>query len=170
MDEEIIEKILKFKPQGKVLDLGCGEGEISIELAKKGFDVTCIDISEDKIEEINELPKIKAVCSDLKDYVIDENYDVILVLGVLHFLSKEKVYEIMDNIKEKTKQEGLNIYDVLAKGDVREEENLEGHYFTIDELKEIYDGWEIFELEEFMDLDEEDGVENKVIRLIFKKI
>ena len=40
-------KIINSKkiPPGTALDLGCGLGDKSIKLAKKGFDVTAIDIS-----------------------------------------------------------------------------------------------------------------------------
>ena len=40
-----------LKPGGKVLDIGCGNGNISYQLAKSGFAVTGMDISEDAIAE-----------------------------------------------------------------------------------------------------------------------
>ncbi|MCY9456984.1 class I SAM-dependent methyltransferase, partial [Bacillus inaquosorum] len=35
--------------KGRILDLACGTGEISIRLAEKGFEVTGIDLSEEML-------------------------------------------------------------------------------------------------------------------------
>src|SRR5690606_21513134 len=36
-------------PLSKILDIACGEGRFSLEFAKKGFDVTGIDLSNESI-------------------------------------------------------------------------------------------------------------------------
>lgn len=42
---------LKPEPGSKMLDVACGKGRHSMQLAGKGFDVTGIDLSEDSIKE-----------------------------------------------------------------------------------------------------------------------
>ena len=42
---------LKPRPGSAMLDVACGKGRHSIQLAEKGFDVTGIDLSEDSIRE-----------------------------------------------------------------------------------------------------------------------
>ena len=42
---------LKPKPGSYMLDVACGKGRHSIQLASKGFDVTGIELSEDSIDE-----------------------------------------------------------------------------------------------------------------------
>ena len=52
--EAFIDKLISYlKPAGNstMLDVACGKGRHSIQLANKGFDVTGIDLSEDSIEE-----------------------------------------------------------------------------------------------------------------------
>jgi len=49
IEKEIIFDLLRPEPGQKVLDLGCGTGHYSIELAQKGLEVTGIDISEEMI-------------------------------------------------------------------------------------------------------------------------
>lgn len=44
--ETIIEKIEK---KGRILEIGCGTGQLAIQLAKKGLDVVAVDISSDMI-------------------------------------------------------------------------------------------------------------------------
>jgi SAM-dependent methyltransferase len=51
---EFINKLINFlnpPPAAKMLDVACGKGRHSIQLAGKGFDVTGIDLSEDSIRE-----------------------------------------------------------------------------------------------------------------------
>jgi 2-polyprenyl-3-methyl-5-hydroxy-6-metoxy-1,4-benzoquinol methylase len=47
---------LKPPPGSSMLDVACGKGRHSIQLASKGFDVTGIDLSEDSIAEANRYP------------------------------------------------------------------------------------------------------------------
>jgi len=42
---------LKPKPGSRMLDIACGKGRHSVQLASKGFDVTGIDLSEDSIKK-----------------------------------------------------------------------------------------------------------------------
>ena len=38
-----------LKPDGKILDLGAGAGEYSLYFAKKGFDVTAVELAENNV-------------------------------------------------------------------------------------------------------------------------
>ncbi len=44
-DADFLEKALKLAPEAKILDVPCGEGRLSIELAKRNYKVTGVDIS-----------------------------------------------------------------------------------------------------------------------------
>jgi SAM-dependent methyltransferase len=50
-EADFLTKVLQTKPDARLLDVPCGNGRISIELAKRGFRVTGFDISEEFIEE-----------------------------------------------------------------------------------------------------------------------
>jgi cyclopropane fatty-acyl-phospholipid synthase-like methyltransferase len=52
-EAEFLIKVLKCKPGAHVLDVPCGNGRLSFELAKHGYRVTGVDISEEFIEEAN---------------------------------------------------------------------------------------------------------------------
>lgn len=172
--KEIIEDILKFKKSGKILELGCGEGGTSLELARRGFEVTCIDISKtaiNKIKEESEKRKIKinALCKDLEDYNLEENYDVIFATGFFHFLKKERAFELIDTCKKHTNKGGINLFEVLLEGDPSQEDDSEGYYFFINKLKELYSDWQIIEYDEYEDYDEDEEWNNKIARIIALK-
>ena len=79
-----------FKDKGKVLCLAEGEGRNAVFLAKKGLEVTAVDISSEGIAKTLRLAKeenvtIDAICSDLSSYSFaSEKWDVI-VLIFAHF-------------------------------------------------------------------------------------
>jgi SAM-dependent methyltransferase len=74
---------------GRALDIAMGEGRNAVFLAKKGFDVTGVDISEVAIRKAKRLARenkvrIATVGADLNKYQIaPETYDVILVFYYL---------------------------------------------------------------------------------------
>jgi len=172
-DEELIEDILRYKKYGKVLEIGCGEGGTSLELAKKGFDVTCIDISKTAIEAIKKEAilkntKINAICADLEGYEIEDSYDIIIANGFFHFLPEKKALKLIENCKEHTNKGGINIFDVMLEGDPSQKDS-EGYYFPEGKLREIYFDWKIEDYEEYEDYDEEEEWNNKLARIIAVK-
>lgn len=63
----VIDSIKYLPSAAKVLDLGCGEGKNSFYLAKKGFNITSIEISEAGIKKLKDFakkrkPKNKSWC------------------------------------------------------------------------------------------------------------
>jgi 2-polyprenyl-3-methyl-5-hydroxy-6-metoxy-1,4-benzoquinol methylase len=123
-EKDIIKNILRYKKEGKVLDLGCGEGGNSIELAKRKFDVTCIDISKTAIKQIKEESKkrklkVKAICEDLNLFKGAEKYDVILFLGVSHFIKNP--LKLIKHLMEILNKGGVFILDILKEEKIDKE-------------------------------------------------
>ena len=58
---DFIEKEINFDKSLKILDIGCGTGRHALELAKRGYTVTGIDLSESQLERARE----KAIAMDL---------------------------------------------------------------------------------------------------------
>jgi SAM-dependent methyltransferase len=116
-DQKILSDILRYKKSGKVLDLGCGEGGLTLKLAEKSFDVTCIDISKIAIQKIKDESKkrklkVNAMESDLENYKINKSYD-----GILQFLGMngEKYIKKIKKIKEFLQYNPVLLEVFLAK-------------------------------------------------------
>ena len=81
---------------GKVLDLGCGAGWTSRFFAKKGYDVTGVDICADKIqcaEEVNRkdgLGHLRFVAGDFESLPFDNEFDCAVFLDSLHHAEDEE--------------------------------------------------------------------------------
>lgn len=150
-DKEIIRSILNIKYSGRVLDIGCGEAGTSLKLAELGFDVTVIDISKTAINMIKKEAKkrrlkINCMCVDIENYNLERNYDIIIVIGVLHLVSKRFVKDVINTIKAKTNLIGINIIDVFLKGS-KCEIGSKGYYFNKEEIIGFYPEWKLIEHE-----------------------
>ena len=74
-------------PVGRALDIACGEGRNAIYLAREGFDVDAIDISDAALEKGRAAAgglKINFIAADLEVFQIPENsYDLIINFNYL---------------------------------------------------------------------------------------
>lgn len=154
--ESIVQDILKYKTLGSVFELGAGQGRNSLYLAKNGFEVTARDISKigiDKLlQEANNLEfSIKGEVGDARQLSLEKDFDIFVSTYMLHHLSREQALELIAQMKEHTKPEGLNAVTVFTKnGDFyRNNPETENFYPDKNELKNLYTDWEILEYQEF---------------------
>ena len=86
--------------KGKVLDLGCGWGDFSNYLQKRGFDVTGIDLDPDNLKTAkNKNKNIRFILADITKLHLKEKYDTILLLGVLDYLVNVEPVEFLSGLK-----------------------------------------------------------------------
>lgn len=101
-----LEKFCLYIPTGaKILDIGCGSGRNSTALAKQGYDVTGIDLSQTAID-IAKSKNTDAtfLCIDaLNDNLPGNNYDAVFDFGLYHFVPTEyrknylqRIYHALD--------------------------------------------------------------------------
>jgi len=50
-EADFIERVLQLRPQAQVLDVPCGEGRLSLELASRGYRLTGVDITPAVLED-----------------------------------------------------------------------------------------------------------------------
>jgi len=85
-----------IKPSDKILDIGGGPGRYSIYYAKKGCDVTLIDLSDGNITLAEQMKEKNGVsictyvknCLELNDLDLD-NFDHVFLMGPLYHLTNE---------------------------------------------------------------------------------
>lgn len=155
--ELVLKSIEYLKKDSKILDLGCGEGKDSFFLAKQNFDVTSVDISEIGIKKLNQYSKInnlniKTHISDIKSYLTKcESFDFIYAINILQLIDVKNVYDVINNMKEKTKPNGYNIIaSFIAENEKQKEFMLSKNKYFFDEgeLKKLYSDWKILFYEE----------------------
>jgi len=90
----------KYLPStGTVLDIGAGTGAYTLELARRGYDVTAVDISSNLIELCKQrtsdegLEKnVRFLVADARDLsaIKDDTFDAVLLMGPLYHLVLEE--------------------------------------------------------------------------------
>lgn len=116
--ESLFEKY-NIKPE-LVLDLACGTGSLSIELAKRGYDMTSVDASEEMlscaIEKSYELDGNRPLflCQRMEELDLYGTVDVaICALDSLNYLTeKELLFKAFDRLKYFVRPGGIVIFDV----------------------------------------------------------
>lgn len=115
--------INKLNLQGgeKILDLACGFGRHSLEFAKRGFDVTGVDITPDYIayaakQAEKENLKARFICSDIRDISFENEFDVVLNMadGAVGYLENdEENLKIFAVISKALKSGGKHFMDIM---------------------------------------------------------
>lgn len=164
-NKEVI-KIPNYKQSGTVLDLGCGEGKNGLYLAKKRFDVTGIDISPNGIEKFLKLAdqmrlKVNGVVENIIDFEFKQKYDCIICMSTLHFLEKNEIGIIINEMKENTNPNGLNVINVFTTDNPNKNFN---YLFQKNELKGFYNDWRILQYEECLTTLEKHGKNGQLHR------
>lgn len=73
----------------KILDLGCGGGNLTKEICDRGHEVTGIDLSQNQIEFAKKCyPEIKFFVSDALALDFDQEFDAVISNAVLHWIDE----------------------------------------------------------------------------------
>lgn len=80
-----LEALLKLQPPLRILDLACGQGRHAIELARRGYDLTGLDLSPYLLEVARERAEaggvsVRWVLGDMRLAMEGERFDLILSL------------------------------------------------------------------------------------------
>lgn len=102
----------KLEKGSKVLDLMCGYGRHSLELAKRGFNVTAIDNLKDYVQELKEKAHennlmINVIKSDVLLLNLKEEYDAVIIMGnSLQFFNLDEQIKLLSNVANHVKKGG----------------------------------------------------------------
>jgi SAM-dependent methyltransferase len=136
-----MERALKLEKGARVLDLGCALGYHSIELARRGYDVTGLELSEAFLEVARQRAEkagvaVKLVQGDMIHLTFAQEFDAVVLWGNTFGLFRdEDNFDTLRGMAQALKKGGLALIDTqnytklpdkLEKGWVfsREDKNL----------------------------------------------
>lgn len=133
---------------GSVLDLGCGLGNLSLEAARRGCNVTAVDASPTAVERLratalHERLPLAVLQADLGSFAIGQDYDTIIAIGLLMFFRKERALALLRQIGQRVSPGGRAIVNVLVEGTTYLRMFKPGEYylFGASELEQAFAGW-----------------------------
>ena len=118
--------IQKFlKPKAKILEIGAGTGRYSLALAKKGYDVTAIDLTPKHVEimkrKSRRLKNFQCMVADALDLSMFKNnsFDMVLNLGPMYHLfhQKDKNQAIKETLRV-AKRGAVCMFAYLSHGSI----------------------------------------------------
>jgi 2-polyprenyl-3-methyl-5-hydroxy-6-metoxy-1,4-benzoquinol methylase len=119
---DFFEKEFFFNKSCKILDIGCGTGRHSLELARRGYkNITGIDLSEAQLSKAqsaaqNENLKIEFLIRDARDFNFNESFDIAIMIceGAFPLMETDDMnFSILKNAYSSLKSGGKLIFTTL---------------------------------------------------------
>jgi len=133
---------------GRVLDLGCGLGNLSLAAARRGSTVTAIDASPTAVDRINAVARqenlpVHPLCADLSTYAITRQYDTIIAIGLLMFFSRTRALAMLSDIQSQVAPGGHAVINTLIEGTSYMDMFEPGNFCLLarGELEQLFAGW-----------------------------
>jgi len=118
---DFIEQELKYDKSLRILDVGCGTGRHTIELSKRGYTLTGIDLSESQLERAKEKSEMENLSidfqkQDARDLHFEDEFDAAIMLcegGFPLMETDEMNFEILKSVTKSLKTHGKFIFTTL---------------------------------------------------------
>jgi SAM-dependent methyltransferase len=128
-DREVlaIQELLSDRPGARILDLGCGWGRHSIELASSGFDVTGLDLSEFLLAEARRRAEeagvdLRLVRADMRGLPFSGEFGAALSLfSSLGYSDDEADLRVLAGIRRALEPDGVLIIETMNRDAIARE-------------------------------------------------
>ena len=111
---ELINFFKQYEPKGKMIDLGCGQGRVSISLARLGYKVTGIDNSKVGIDQMNSISvseglNVTGLVGNIYTFDNYQDFDIVLLDSMFHFEKRDikRETDLIDKIAKRINKNGL---------------------------------------------------------------
>jgi 2-polyprenyl-3-methyl-5-hydroxy-6-metoxy-1,4-benzoquinol methylase len=118
---DFIEQEISFNKSVRILDVGCGTGRHSIELSKRGYQVTGIDLSDTQLLRAKEKAEMQGqnidfLKHDARNLPFENEFDLVIMLceGAFPLMETDEMnYKILKNATKSLKGYGKIIFTTL---------------------------------------------------------
>lgn len=119
---DLVVTLLQIGPGAEVLDLCCGPGRHSLELARRGFRVTGVDRTQQYLDTATEQARkedldIEFVHEDMRAFCRPDAFDAVINMFTSfgYFEDPEEDRRVVMNVHRSLKTGGLFLLDVMGK-------------------------------------------------------
>lgn len=112
-------KLLDPQPSERILDFGCGTGELTVRIAAEARETIGLDPSPDMIKQArNQYPELDFICCPVEEYHPEQQFDAVFTNAVLHWVSD--LSETVSRIRRLLKPGGRFVGEFGANGNVKQ--------------------------------------------------
>lgn len=117
LGEDVVE-LLDPKPGERILDLGCGTGQLTQKIAGRGADVAGLDASPDMIGQARQNhPRLKFILKDAALMDFDEEFDAVFSNAALHWMLEAS--DVAKAIARALRKGGRLVAEFGGKGNIQ---------------------------------------------------
>lgn len=136
IEKKRVNKLLKYKKNGRILDVGCGRSIFLKELKKRGWDVYGIEIFEENVNFLKKEYNIQMFNGDFCKIDLPEKFfDVVAFWHVFEHV--QNPLEALNKIKRILKDDGIVIME-LPNIDSAQAKIFKENWFHLDVPRHIY--------------------------------
>lgn len=123
-EADFIEDVCKLQPGDAVLDIMCGYGRHTLELAKRGYALTAVDsaaayIAEIKTKAVQEDYKVQALTANVAQTQFPGRYKAAICMGnSFAFFAEAGVLQLLENLSAALEPGALFVIDTWMIGEV----------------------------------------------------
>jgi len=117
-----VEKLLGIEKDSDVLDLCCGVGRHSIELAKRGYRVTAVDRTSLYLGELRRATErlrlaVELIQSDMRQFRRPNSYDAVINMFTSfgYFEDQDDDRRVVENVFSSLRQDGKLVMELVGK-------------------------------------------------------
>lgn len=125
----------KIVTEGKMLDLGSGNGQDAVAATEAGLKVTAVD--KNPVDKTSENSRVDFVVERIENFKIEKNkYNLIYADNSLPFLKKEDAVRVIKDAAFNLKKDGVLYFSLFGINDAwSEDKNM--NFWTRDEVNDF---------------------------------
>ena len=115
--EDLLE-LLDPQPDERILDLGCGTGQLTSQIRERGATVVGVDQSEAMVAEAKSAhPDCEFVCADARTFAVADPFDAVFSNAALHWISDQDA--VLESVADALAPGGRFVAELGGAGNVR---------------------------------------------------
>ncbi len=114
-------ELLDPQPNERILDLGCGTGHLTAEIAKRAESVVGVDASSEMIAQAQDrYPELDFQQADAREFEPKSRFDAVFSNAALHWIPDEDHDAVLDRVRETLADDGRFVAEMGGYGNVEQ--------------------------------------------------
>lgn len=155
MDDSLYQKWLDFSKQylknekKTILELACGTGILAVDLAREGFHVTALDLSEEMLtiasdRAIEKNASIQFVQGNMMDLSELGQYDAVTCFSdsLCYMKNQQEIQQVFDEVYQALHEKGVFLFDVHSVYQMEKIFPEYSYHYQTEEFAFLWDSYE----------------------------